>query len=115
MGPDSFVTRLGNQVIPGKLLLRATRTPWRFRNEIELRMAVIDGAKVTVATSLIMTPQDEDADFPPLMAMSQDMGQQLMDQLWECGLRPSEGAGQVAAVQAHLADMRALVFKKEPK
>lgn len=35
--------------------------------------------------------------------------QGLMDSLWECGIRPSEGqgsAGQLAAVQKHLEDMR---------
>jgi hypothetical protein len=37
-----------------------------------------------------------------------------MDQLWQCGLRPSEGtgsAGSLAATQRHLEDMRALVFQ----
>ena len=40
--------------------------------------------------------------------------QQLMDELWECGLRPAQGAGsagQLAAVERHLADMQRLVFK----
>jgi hypothetical protein len=115
--PTFNFARIGDQMIPGKLLVRATRTPWRFHNDIDLRLAVVDGAKVTVATNLILTTQDEGADFPPLMTMGSDMGQQLMDQLWECGLRPSEGAGsagQMTAVQAHLNDMRRLVFQ-EPK
>jgi hypothetical protein len=40
--------------------------------------------------------------------------QQLMDELWHVGLRPSEGtgsAGSLAATQRHLHDMRALVAK----
>ncbi len=40
--------------------------------------------------------------------------QELMDSLWQCGVRPSEGtgsAGQLAAVQYHLEDMRKLVFE----
>jgi hypothetical protein len=81
-------------------------------NEIELRLAVVDGEKVTVATNLCLTTQDQNANVPPLMSLGFNMAQQLMDQLWDCGLRPSEGAGsvgQMAAVQAHLADMRALV------
>ena len=38
-------------------------------------------------------------------------GQALMDQLWECGLRPSEGAGSAGAMlacQAHLANLQAI-------
>ena len=38
----------------------------------------------------------------------------LMDDLWQCGLRPSEGtgsAGALAATQKHLDDMRKLVFQ----
>lgn len=40
--------------------------------------------------------------------------QQLMDELWNVGLRPSQGkgsAGQLEATRAHLEDMRKLVFK----
>lgn len=40
--------------------------------------------------------------------------QVLMDDLWDCGVRPSEGtgsAGAMAATQKHLEDMRTLVFK----
>jgi len=36
-----------------------------------------------------------------------------MDELWQCGLRPSEGsgsAGSLAATERHLADMRKLAF-----
>lgn len=37
----------------------------------------------------------------------------LMDDLWVCGLRPSEGsgsAGALAATERHLGDMRRIVF-----
>ena len=104
--------RLGDQRIPGKLLLRLTRKPWSLFNDIEFRLAVVDGPKIVMATNLCLTTADEGADFPPLMSVGPDMAQQMMDQLWDCGLRPSAGAGsvgQMAAVQAHLADMRALV------
>lgn len=36
-----------------------------------------------------------------------------MDQLWNCGLRPTEGsgsAGSLAATQRHLEDMRKIAF-----
>lgn len=50
----------------------------------------------------------------PTVAIDGQAAQRLMDELWNCGLRPSEGsgsAGQLAAVQGHLQDMRALVSK----
>ncbi len=40
--------------------------------------------------------------------------QALMDRLWSCGLRPTEGngsAGALAATERHLADLKALVEK----
>lgn len=51
----------------------------------------------------------------PFMTLEIDAAQQLMDSLWDCGLRPSEGsgsAGALAATQKHLEDMRKLVFEK---
>ena len=40
--------------------------------------------------------------------------QLLMDSLWDCGIRPTEGsgsAGAMAATERHLKDMQSLVFK----
>lgn len=37
------------------------------------------------------------------------------DELWRCGLRPTEGtgsAGSLAATQAHLKDMKAIAFSR---
>lgn len=52
----------------------------------------------------------------PTFRLSMDEAQTLMNDLWNCGLRPSEGtgsAGALAATQKHLEDMRTLVFKKD--
>lgn len=49
----------------------------------------------------------------PALSLSQSDAQQLMDELWHCGLRPSEGsgsAGSLAATERHLADMRTMAF-----
>jgi hypothetical protein len=43
-----------------------------------------------------------------------DIAQELMDELWTCGLRPSEGtgsAGSLKATQDHLGDMQKLSWK----
>lgn len=46
--------------------------------------------------------------------VSQDTAQELMNSLWECGLRPAQGAGsagQLETMKAHLEDMRRIAFK----
>ena len=52
--------------------------------------------------------------FPePLFKLDHEEVQTLMDALWDCGIRPSEGmgsAGQLAAVQNHLKDMQKIAF-----
>lgn len=56
----------------------------------------------------------ENTDFTaPVFSLRQEEAQGLMDELWTAGLRPTEGtgsAGSMAAAQAHLADMRKIVF-----
>jgi hypothetical protein len=57
---------------------------------------------------------DEPLAIDPTCTMPRDAAQTLIDELWRCGLRPSEGsgsAGAMAATQKHLEDMRKLVFK----
>jgi len=56
--------------------------------------------------------------IPAALSLSDSDAQQLSDALWEAGIRPSNGegsTGQLAAVTAHLNDMRTLVFKKVVK
>lgn len=54
-------------------------------------------------------------DANPICKMSQKNSQSLFDDLWNMGMRPSDGdasIGQLAAVQRHLSDMRKLVSNK---
>ena len=58
-------------------------------------------------------PEDAGILVEPTISLRFEEAQRLMDELWECGLRPTEGsgsAGQLAAVQRHLEDMRRLTF-----
>ena len=51
----------------------------------------------------------------PSISFALEDAQRLMDELWNCGLRPSEGtgsAGSLAATESHLSDMRRLLFHK---
>lgn len=73
--------------------------------------ARIDGAVASPAT---FGEQEEGVITPPLLQFDMTAAQRLMDELWQCGLRPTEGAGsagQSAAMQSHLADLRAIAFK----
>ena len=50
----------------------------------------------------------------PWLQLDVESAQRLMDELWNVGLRPSEGtgsAGSLAATQKHLNDVRAIVAK----
>lgn len=59
-------------------------------------------------------PEDEGFEPIPPMSLSAEAAQELADMLWQCGIRPrgaAGSAGQLSAVENHLNDMRALVFK----
>jgi hypothetical protein len=75
--------------------------------------------KHTVAKSVTLQIIENEADYAsvarePLFYLDTHYAQQLMDSLWQAGLRPSEGAGSagaMAAVEKHLADMRTIAFR----
>jgi hypothetical protein len=49
----------------------------------------------------------------PMLKLEQEDAQLLMDELWQAGLRPSEGtgsAGALAATERHLKDMQTIVM-----
>jgi len=69
---------------------------------------------------VIMHEQAPEVAGPPTAELNQHCAQELMDDLWRCGLRPSEGsgsAGSLAATERHLNDVRQIAFsllKLEP-
>ena len=66
-----------------------------------------------IAINITFTRREPAALAQPLLQLEMAEAQRLMDVLWDCGLRPSEGsgsAGSLAATERHLADMRALAF-----
>ena len=50
---------------------------------------------------------------PPTFCLSKTMCQQLMEQLWTLGIRPTDqgSPGQIEAMKRHLEDMRTIAFK----
>jgi hypothetical protein len=92
----------------GRLEIHAQRV--LLHDGIELWVAQrLDGGRTAIAQPLVMVEVDVGIYAPPTMLLKHDTAQQFMDQLWLCGVRPTEGtgsAGALAATERHLADMR---------
>lgn len=61
----------------------------------------------------VVERRDHSSRIEPAICLNDTAAQMLMDQLWNCGIRPSEGsgsAGALAATQKHLEDMRQIAF-----
>lgn len=71
--------------------------------------------KVLTAKPIEFEETQSNTRQAPMLDLSIPHAQTLMDELWNCGLRPTEGAGSAGAMAAqtrHLEDMRTLVFSK---
>lgn len=96
------------------------RSPWRDGLEVLIcERDHRDGiTAVARALTLEKLPESErDNQLDPTMRLDGEAARRLMDELWRCGIRPSNGAGnvgQLAATEKHLEDMRTLVFKTTP-
>lgn len=94
--------------ITGPLEIRAKDALWSQSVEFLIRSGD------SVGTQIIMTTDENPhLETAPSFRIGKAEAQVLMDDLWHCGLRPSEGtgsAGQLASTQRHLEDMRMLVF-----
>jgi hypothetical protein len=90
----------------------AQRAPWG--KHIEFQVGQLHGKHFSVATNMEMEVLEDGAlPMQPLFVLDPTEAQALMDQLWQCGLRPSEGsgsAGSLAATERHLEDMRKLAM-----
>lgn len=70
-------------------------------------------ANKRIVTALTVSDVPPHQFVEPTLTMTDDMAQQLMDNLWAAGLRPSDAKatpGALAATEKHLDDMRKLVF-----
>ena len=92
-----------------KTEVRAERL--HYTNNIDLVVAQrSDDGTVAVALPLVFQRLEIGAYVgEPTIRLELESAQLLMDELWRCGLRPSEGtgsAGSLAATERHLKDMR---------
>lgn len=93
-----------------RLEIRAGRPPY-WTEGVDL--AFFRGANETGVITWVRNPDPSVAVQPEITRIDSSAAQRLMDDLWDAGVRPTEGAGsagQLAAVQNHLGDMRRIVF-----
>ena len=80
-----------------------------------------EGKISSIAQPVQFTMQERTPSTPilePTFQFDSETANSLMNALWEAGLRPSgykSPAGEVRRLEAHLEDMRTLVFKGEKK
>jgi hypothetical protein len=96
------------------VVIRAQSAPWN--RAVYLHIGSADGR--SQIKEIVLERTDEQIESPPSFTLTIMQAQQLMDDLWHCGLRPVEGAGSAGAMRAverHLEDMRTLVFHPKDK
>lgn len=93
---------------------RCERANFSYNQCIDLWFAIETvGTGFAVAKPLILEAIGKGESSPPTVTMPIECAQQLIDELWRCGLRPSEGtgsAGSLAATERHLADMQKIAY-----
>lgn len=85
-----------------------------FRRFVDLTAVVYreDGERC-VAIPVSFEKVGDGAIVNPTLRISPSAAQELMDSLWQCGLRPTEGsgsAGSLAATERHLKDMATIAM-----
>jgi len=87
-----------------------------FRNFLDVYiMREIVGVKQECVTVLPFEEYSDPTVASSCMTLNAESAQRLMDDLWNCGLRPSEGSGSAGAMKAtqnHLADLKKILFHK---
>ena len=93
--------------------VQCERKRWSKGIEVVVLATDQDG-RHSVAAPLVFTRlEDGQAIDVPTFKLHQHEAQDLMDELWNCGLRPSEGtgsAGSLAATERHLKDMQTIAL-----
>ena len=91
-----------------RLKMQVRRCGWS--GDVECLLAQqVGNDRNAYGENIVMKTYEEGQAVEPTFRMNQHDAQALIDGLWECGFRPSEGtgsAGALAATQAHLKDMR---------
>ncbi len=97
----------------GLLRMRARDRDFLRGIEIALFETGRDGALVSVARTVTMESCESECLIPAMCELTPDAAQLLMDDLWRCGLRPTEarlGNESVQAMKEHIGDLRRMAF-----
>jgi len=93
--------------------IMARREDWQNGISLYCRQ-VIENVSESIAQPVVFEKMDRGLLSPPFLTLGIQSAQNLMDELWQCGVRPTEGtgsAGSLGAVEKHLSDMRKIAFK----
>ena len=96
-----------------KLRVHATRDFYTGGISLFIAHRSDDGAMYVAKPAEFERLEPGYASSNPILSLSIEDAQLIIDELWNVGLRPSEGtgsAGALAASERHLADMRAIAF-----
>lgn len=96
--------------------IRAVSAPWHRGIEF-LLTAPLDEHNIGIGKLEFETTQMNFVERPTF-SLSMDEAQTLMDDLWNCGIRPTEkidNPGELRATKYHLEDTRKLVDKLLPR
>lgn len=101
---------INGDILPIEVMVRCYE--WDTGVSIYMRQRTVGEGSV-VAAKVTMIPHESGTMIEPMMRLEIQEAQQLMDELWRCGLRPTEGTGSaesLAATERHLKDMLAVAF-----
>lgn len=91
------------------LKILCEKVPWMNR----VQVAILDITNHASAEPVVMKVQPDHVVVKPFITLEYEQAQELMDELWRCGLRPAEGAGSagsLTATEKHLQDVRKIAF-----
>lgn len=94
-----------------RTLIRSYMPPWGDR--IQILISKHEDNVIYIAKEIVWEKAIDGQLFDPTLYLFREDAQELMDRLWSCGLRPTEGSGSAGALQAtqnHLKDMQKLAF-----
>jgi hypothetical protein len=98
-----------------RMLIKAQRVFYKDTIDILIGEKYPDGSiGVINKMELEKIPQGQGYFGEPTLELDATSSQLLMDELWSCGIRPSEGsgsAGSLAATERHLKDMQKIAFR----
>ena len=103
-----------NRCINSRMIFSFVHSWASFGYEFSIGMKNQDGSKSIMEPVVFRDMEPGELVKAPTVNMTKEDAQELMDAMWNAGVRPSNGegnVGQIGAMREHLEDMRRIVFK----